>query len=274
MLSLLLSPVLSLEHLSATNVLAQCQPSTFLCSIHCSILCSICSPTPLSLHQHKASYTLNQETIVGIAISHFSARIKQQELLSFLLLINCTCNNMYDMIVNLPQRINGCVGPQGFNCHASSQSSIAEPVLKTFLCHAVGSGFRFLPICQTVLTFKASFINFINFINFCAKLLAQEPFCVLPICQYVIQRWPLRPVAELGINFCAPSRFLPIYQSISICYAVLTFQAFCRPGHKFLCWLRPQEPAPWSLCHPELVIEVSFEVLAPQTSKSELALQA
>ena len=129
--------------------------------------------------------------------------------------------------------INGCVGPQGFNCHASSQSSIAE---------------------------------------LCAMLLAQDFFS----CPYtnVIQRWPLRPVAELGINFCAPSRFLPIYQSIPICYAVLTFQAFCRPGHKFLCWLRPQEPAPWSLCHPELVIEVSFEVLAPQTSKSELALQA
>ena len=27
------------------------------------------------------------------------------------------------MIVNIPQYINGCVG---FNCHASSQSSIAE----------------------------------------------------------------------------------------------------------------------------------------------------
>ena len=33
-------------------------------------------------------------------------------------------------------------------------------------------------------------------------------------------------------------------------------------------------PAPMPLCHPELAIEASFEVLAPQTSKAELALQA
>ena len=168
------------------------------------------------------------------------------------------------MIVNLPQRINGCVP-----CQLSKLHCRAGP--QEFLCHAVGSGFRFLPICQTVLTFKASFIAGHQFLRYAV---GSGPFCFLPICQYIIQRWPLRPVAELGINFCAPFRFLPIYQSIPICYAVLTFMAFCRAGHKFLCWLRPQEPAPLSLCHPELAIEASFEVLAPQTSKSGLNFSA
>ena len=161
------------------------------------------------------------------------------------------------MIVNLLQRINGCVP-----CQLSKLHCRAGP--QEFLCHAVGSGFRFLPICQTVLTFKASFIAGHQFLRQAIDSGAILFLTHIPMYHPALA---IVPVAEMGINFCAPFRFLPIYQSIPTCYAVLTFKAFCRAGHKFLSWLRSQEPAPLSLCHPELAIEASFEVLAPQTSK-------
>ena len=52
------------------------------------------------------------------------------------------------MIVNIPQYINGCVGPQGFNCHASSQSSIAELVLKNFCAMLLAQDFVSCPYAK------------------------------------------------------------------------------------------------------------------------------
>ena len=78
-------------------------------------------------------------------------------------------------------------------------------------------------------------------------LLSQEPFCFLPVCQYVMQRFLSRPLAEQRSNSYAvllaqdPFRFIPIHQSVFRCWPRASHQSPELAIH-FYAMLLAQEP--------------------------------